>query len=97
MHLNNKDQSSSAEENSFTEIEKTIARYMKEEDSTKQIAAKLGRSPHTIESHKKSMRKKAGAFTSIGVVLYALEKNIIQLVIFFIQVLEIDISEIVCC
>ncbi|HXR84106.1 MAG TPA: hypothetical protein VN722_07350 [Hanamia sp.] len=40
MHLNNKDQSSSAEENSFTEIEKTIARYMKEEDSTKQIAAK---------------------------------------------------------
>ncbi|HXR84105.1 MAG TPA: hypothetical protein VN722_07345 [Hanamia sp.] len=43
------------------------------------------------------MRKKAGAFTSIGVVLYALEKNIIQLVIFFIQVLEIDISEIVCC
>lgn len=95
MHLNNKDRFNDSEENSFTEIEKTIARYMKEEDSTKQIAAKLGRSPHTIESHKKSMRKKSGAFTSVGVVVYALEKKIIQLLIFFIPVLEVDISEIV--
>lgn len=49
---------------------------MCKEHSTKQIAAALNLSPHTVESHKKSLRIKTGSFTEIGVVIYAVKNNI---------------------
>ena len=49
---------------------------MCKENSTKQIAAAMNISPHTVESHKKSLRIKTGSFTEIGVVIYAVKNNI---------------------
>ncbi|HEV2832376.1 MAG TPA: helix-turn-helix transcriptional regulator [Hanamia sp.] len=56
------------------------------EKSTKQIAATLDMSPHTVESHKKAIRFKIGSFTMVGMVVFAIQKNI-----FFLLVLAITI------
>ncbi|MDE3182011.1 MAG: hypothetical protein KGM16_01220 [Bacteroidota bacterium] len=56
--------------------ETEVAILMCKELSTKQIAAVLKISPHTVDSHKKSLRIKTGSFTEIGVVIYAVKNNI---------------------
>lgn len=49
---------------------------MCKEQSTKQIAALMGISPYTVESHKKSLRIKTGSYTELGVVIFAVKNNI---------------------
>ena len=47
--------------------------------STKQIAGKLNISSYTVETHMKSIRNKTGAFTIVGVLMYAVRNNIITI------------------
>ena len=56
--------------------ETEVVILMCKELSTKQIAAVLKISPHTVDSHKKSLRIKTGAFTEIGVAIFAVKNNI---------------------
>lgn len=69
---------------SLTQREIEIMKLMCEEYSNKQIAAKLGISPYTVEDHKKSIRKKTGSFTVAGVAVFAVRNHIYLQVIIFI-------------
>lgn len=62
---------------SLTKRELEIVSLICREYSTKQIAAELVVSPHTIETHTKNIRKKIGVFTLVGVAVAAVRNKII--------------------
>lgn len=49
--------------------------------STKQIAHLLKRSPETINTHKKSLRRKTGCVTEVGLAVFAVKNNLFLWVI----------------
>ena len=56
---------------SLTKRELEIVSLICSEYSTKQIAAELLISPHSIGTHTKNIRKKIGVFTLVGVAVAA--------------------------
>ena len=58
-----------------TKREKEIIRMIVGERSTQQIAAQLGLSPATVETHRKNILGKLGFHNSTGLVRYALERG----------------------
>ena len=62
---------------SLTKRELEIVSLICREYSTKQIAAELVISPHTIETHTKNIRKKIGVYTLVGVAVAAIRNKII--------------------
>jgi DNA-binding CsgD family transcriptional regulator len=87
MHANN-------EEPKPTKRELVIACLICQEKSSKQIAAELKIAISTVESHKKSLRKKTGSQTIIGVVVYCC-KNYRHLLMYLLSVLQPDLSEMI--
>jgi DNA-binding NarL/FixJ family response regulator len=62
---------------SLTKREIEIVTLICGEYSNKQIACKLALSQHTVETYKKSIRKKTGAYTAVGVAMAAIRHKII--------------------
>ena len=62
---------------SLTKRELEIVSLICREYSTKQIAAELVVSHHTIETHTKNIRKKIGVYTLVGVAVAAVRNKII--------------------
>ena len=71
---------------SLTKREKDVLILICEEKSTKQIAAALRRSIHTVESHKRSIRFKTGSHTIVGMVVFAMKNNIFLLLVLALMV-----------
>ena len=67
----------------LTKRETDIVILICKEYSNKQIAGTLKISPYTVETHKKAIRNKTGAFTAVGVALYAARNNIFLHVVAF--------------
>jgi DNA-binding NarL/FixJ family response regulator len=63
----------------FTEIEIQIIQLISEEYNTKAIAQKLKVSNKTIDNYKERLRKRVGALNSIGLVVYAIKNNLIDI------------------
>lgn len=84
VRKNDKDNKSCAQKNFFTKREIDIAILICKEFSNKQIAGELKISPHTVETHKKSMRNKTGSYTIVGVALYAARNNLFMPALTFI-------------
>ena len=64
---------------SFSDNEKQILLRLCQGKSANEIADELSKSPRTIEKAKSMMMEKAGVNKSIGLVVYALKKGIIEL------------------
>jgi DNA-binding CsgD family transcriptional regulator len=77
--VDDKENKKPGSDTSLTKREKDVLLLICEEKSTKQIAAALRRSPHTVESHKKSIRLKTGSLTVVGIVVFAMKNNIFLL------------------
>jgi len=86
MHFNNEDPKP-------TKRELGIALLICQEKSSKQIAAELKIAVSTVESHKKSLRRKTGSDTIIGVVVYYC-KNYSHLLMSLFSFLQADLPEI---
>lgn len=76
-----------------TKRELGIALLICQEKSSKQIAAELKIAVSTVESHKKSLRRKTGSDTIIGVVVYYC-KNYSHLLMSLFSFLQADLPEI---
>ncbi|MDW3194273.1 MAG: response regulator transcription factor [Cytophagales bacterium] len=61
----------------FSDREREILKLIAQEHSSKQIADILFISERTVESHKRNMMKKAGTNTSIGLVNFGYQNNLI--------------------
>lgn len=61
----------------FSDREREILKLIAQEHSSKQIANVLFISERTVESHKRNMMKKAGTNTSIGLVNFGYQNNLI--------------------
>lgn len=80
---------------SLTKRELEIVSLICREYSTKQIAAELVVSPHTIETHTKNIRKKIGVFTLVGVAVAAVRNKIVfpALILLYPSLLASDLFE----
>lgn len=96
MHVreNNKYNKPCTKKTFFTKRETDIVILICKEFSNKQIAGELKISPHTVETHKKSIRTKTKSFTIVGVALYAARNNIFMHALAFIFPSFIDVD---CC
>ena len=63
---------------SFTLRELEVAQLIAEGNSNKQIARKLARSIKTVESHRASAMRKAGARSAAEFVRFAIKQNLIE-------------------
>lgn len=79
--------------NILTKRESQVAARVREELSTKQIAAELHIRPSTVESQKKSIREKIGVLTSIGIALYAERNNLCRLLVILLSYLQTGVVE----
>jgi DNA-binding CsgD family transcriptional regulator len=61
----------------LTKREEEVLVLIVNEHQTKEIAKILFISPRTVESHRKSLFKKTGAKTIVGLVIFAFENNFI--------------------
>ena len=61
----------------LTNREIVIIRLICREFSNKQIAAELHISPYTVEDHKKNIRRKMRVLTVVGVVMYAVNNQLL--------------------
>lgn len=61
----------------FSDREREILKLIAQEHSSKQIAEALFISERTVESHKRNMMKKAGTHTSIGLLNFGYQNNLI--------------------
>ena len=84
--VDNNENKKPGSDTSLTQREKEILLLTCEEKSTKQIAAALRISPHTVESHKKSIRFKTGSFTIVGIVIFAMKNNIFLFLVLALMV-----------
>ena len=66
-----------AEEVKLTDRELEILKLISEEMSNAQIAAALFISERTVETHRKNMLRKTNNKTIVGLLKYALERNLI--------------------
>lgn len=66
-------------ESNFSENEKQILLRLCQGKSAQEIADEMSKSPRTIEKAKALMMEKAGVNKSVGLVVYALKKGIIEL------------------
>jgi len=78
----------------LTNRELEIGILMCREKSSKQIAAELKIAIPTVDSHKKSLRKKTGSVTVIGVVIYCC-KNFSHLLLYILSSLQSDLAEMI--
>ena len=88
MHLNN-------EGEKLTARELEIAILICKDKSSKQIAAELEIEISTVDSHKKSLRKKTGSPSVIGIVTYCY-KNYSHLLTYLFYILPSNIGEAFC-
>lgn len=70
-------QRASLSSSDLTEREKEIIRLICRQYSMKDIAAQLKLSPRTIESHKENILMKTGSKNLVGIVLYAVEHQLL--------------------
>ena len=70
--------SSSTSQNSFSEREMEILRYICKGRSNEQIADILYISEKTVATHRKNIMKKAGVKKTSDLIVWSLEKNLIQ-------------------
>lgn len=61
----------------LTEREMDVLKLLALEHTSKQIAEKLFISERTVETHRKNLLRKTGSTNTIGLVKYALSKNIV--------------------
>jgi len=76
----------------LTKREIEIAILICQEKSSKQIAAELEIEISTVDSHKKSLRKKTGSQTVIGIVIYCY-KRYSHLLLSLSYILPADIAD----
>ena len=75
----------------LTSREKQIMILLCLENTTRQIAYKLRISPHTVESHRKSLIRKTGSVSVAGVIMYAARnKYVAQALLFLLHDFLID-------
>ena len=63
----------------LTPREIEVVRLIWEEYSTKEIAARLGISPRTVEAHRWNIAVKLRARSTVGIIKFALKAGILQL------------------
>ena len=63
----------------LTPREIEVVRLIWEECSTKEIAARLGISPRTVEAHRWNIAAKLRARSTVGIIKFALKAGIIQI------------------
>jgi DNA-binding NarL/FixJ family response regulator len=63
----------------FSKIDLRILRGIAQEKTSLEIADELGFSIRTIENHRSAMLKKANAKTTIGLILFAVDRKIIKI------------------
>lgn len=64
---------------SLTQREREVLQLIAEGLSTKEIAAELGLSPKTVETHRQNIMNKTGTYSATGLVRYALREGIASL------------------
>jgi len=69
-------------ENGVTPREKEILHLLSHEFTSKEIASKLYISTHTVESHKKNLKKKLSSKKAVGLIRKAFEDGILPVVNF---------------
>jgi DNA-binding NarL/FixJ family response regulator len=62
----------------FSAKEKEIIRLICEQLTSKEIAAKLELSIRTVESHREKIQEKVGARNSVGIVIYAIKHDMVE-------------------
>jgi len=68
--------------NGVTPREKEILHLLSHEFTSKEIASKLFISTHTVESHKKNLKRKLSSKNAVGLIRKAFEGGILPLVNF---------------
>jgi RNA polymerase sigma factor (sigma-70 family) len=63
----------------LTEREREILQLLAEGKSNKEVAAVLGVSPYTVETHRTNLMQKLGLHNTAEIVLYAVRKAIITI------------------
>ena len=63
----------------LTPREREVVQLLAEEKSNKEIAATLGLSVHTVETHRSNIMCKLGTHSLSGLIRYALRTKIVQL------------------
>lgn len=75
----------------LTPREKEVMILLCQELTTKQIAYDLGISPHTVDTHRKSLIVKTGSLCVIGVAIYACKnKYVAQTLVFLLHNFVVD-------
>lgn len=62
-------------ENPLSDREMEILQLLAQNMSTKEIADKISRSPHTVKNHRKNMLRKSGTSTTLELILLAKKKS----------------------
>lgn len=62
----------------LTAREREVVQLLAEEKSNKEIAASLGLSVHTVETHRSNIMRKLGTHSLSGLIRYALRNKIVQ-------------------
>ena len=62
----------------LTSREQTILLHLAQGRSNKEVAAALDISVHTVETHRKNLKRKLGIGTTAGLTRYALERGVLQ-------------------
>ena len=77
--MNNRYNSSSTDNCSFSERELTIIKLICKEMSNKDIAAQLCLSTRTIEWYKEQLLQKTGTKNTVGIALFAIKKGLVKI------------------